>query len=401
LISIRCGVRVLPATKSTTKRQFLVVNWGRVLELELLSAVVCAIYDAAIEPSLWTDALRKTCDFVGGVQAVMFWQDATAGNVVTLHEYNGDPHYTRLYHEVYAPLNPVFPAAMFAEVGSVLAATDHVPAPELHETRFHKEWVAPQGLGDSLGVMLEKDVARAAFLSMIWNYKSPIGEGERRRMALLVPHFQRAVAIGRLFVKQKVENELLTATLDRVDSAVFLVSEGGTIVFANSSGRKMLETGSLLRASGNTLHAVATEADRSLGDSFRALVSNQAGLDARGVTVVLSDTSGERWMANILPLVDGARRQAGQEYHAIAAVFVRNSLAADPTPLETLARLYGLTASEIRVAEAVLRLSGNDAIADALGIGRATVRTHLNHIYRKTGANNQADLIKLIAGLGR
>jgi DNA-binding CsgD family transcriptional regulator len=371
------------------------------LESELLSSVVCAIYDAAIDPSFWTNALRRTCDFVGGVQAVMFWQDATAGNVVTLHEYNGDPHYTQLYYETYAPLNPVFPAAIFADVGSVVAATDLVPAPELHETRFHKEWIVPQRLGDSLGVLLEKEATRAAFLSMIWSDKNPITEDQKRRMALLVPHFQRAVAIGRLFAKQKTENEALTATLDRVDSAVFLVSEGGNIVFANSSGRKMLEAGGLLRASGNTLHAVAAEADRSLGDGFRALASNQANADARGVTVVLSDSTGERWIANVLPLVDGERKQAGEAYHAVAAVFVRNSLAADPTPLETLAKLYDLTASEIRVAEAVLRLSGNDAIADGLGIGRATVRTHLNHIYRKTGANSQGDLIKLIAGLGR
>ena len=341
-----------------------------------------------IDPALWTNALRSACDFVGGYQALMFWQDAASDAAAALYSYNDDPHYTQLYYKIYAPLNPVFPAAIFQEVGAVHTAIDLVPEAELRETRFYKEWIAPQGMHDFISVVLEKDAIRAAFLSVQWR-GDPIGDQPRRRMALLVPHFQRAVAIGRLFVKQKADDASLTATLDRAESGVFLVGEGGRIVFANASGRQMIGDGSLLHASNNILHAVAADSDRSLDAGFRAMAQEGATINARGVTVVLSDAPGGRWVANILPLVDGARRRTGQAHHAIAAVFVRSSVAADPSPLEALARLHGLTASEIRVAEAVLRVSGNEAIADALGISRVTVRTHLNHIYRKSVAKNQ------------
>ena len=33
-----------------------------------------------------------------------------------------------------------------------------------------------------------------------------------------------------------------------------------------------------------------------------------------------------------------------------------------------------------------------------LGISEATVKTHLHHVFEKTGTGRQADLIKLIAG---
>jgi len=89
----------------------------------------------------------------------------------------------------------------------------------------------------------------------------------------------------------------------------------------------------------------------------------------------------------------------GQRHHAVAALFVRNSRAPDWMPLEALAKRYQLTASEIRVVEAALRLSTQEAMADALGISKSTVKTHLNHVYRKCAVRNQSGLIKLIAGL--
>jgi DNA-binding CsgD family transcriptional regulator len=42
---------------------------------------------------------------------------------------------------------------------------------------------------------------------------------------------------------------------------------------------------------------------------------------------------------------------------------------------------------------------GIQACADRLGITRATARTHLAHIFRKTGTNRQAELVRLLSRL--
>lgn len=369
-----------------------------VSETAALSGAICDIYDAAVDSTRWTQALQTACKFVGGEQAVLFWQDTTAEDVVTLHRYNDDPHYTRLYHEVYAPLNPVFPAAIFQDVGAVHAATDLVPWSELRETRFFREWIAPQGMGDSLGVLLEKDALRAAFLSLPCR-DEVIDEAARQRLGLLVPHFQRAVAIGRLFVQSAATTAAFARTLDRVDAGVFLLADKGRIVFANAPAQRMLDEGTILRAARETLGATNLEADRELKQIVRAIEGGLVQTGGGNASVVLSDHAGVRWIANLLPLVDGERRRTGEMYAAIAAVFVRSSQLGSPLPLETIARHYGLTASEIRVTEAILRVTGVDAISEMLGISRATVKTHLNRILRKSGAKNQSELIKVIAGL--
>jgi DNA-binding CsgD family transcriptional regulator len=51
-----------------------------------------------------------------------------------------------------------------------------------------------------------------------------------------------------------------------------------------------------------------------------------------------------------------------------------------------------LTPTEQRVAALVTTGSTNDEIARELLMGVATVKTHLTHIYAKTGAANRTEL---------
>ena len=46
---------------------------------------------------------------------------------------------------------------------------------------------------------------------------------------------------------------------------------------------------------------------------------------------------------------------------------------------------------------ASLRVGGVADVAAVLGISEATVKTHLQHIFAKTGASRQSDLVKMAA----
>ena len=61
---------------------------------------------------------------------------------------------------------------------------------------------------------------------------------------------------------------------------------------------------------------------------------------------------------------------------------------------------YGVTPSELRVLRAVVEeVGGLKAIAESLGISQATVKTHLHHLFQKTGTRRQADLVKLVMAM--
>ena len=362
-----------------------------------LSAVIGDIYDAAIDPTLWRNALGSICAFVGGASAVLFWHDAATARSEALHLFNEDPVYTRLYFEKYLPMNPMFPAAAFVEAGVVTTDEDIMPASELVKTRFYKEWIKPQGITGALAVNLEKGVTRASLINV--RTSVPITDEMRHRLSLLVPHLRRAVAIGRLFDQSQATEQALTEALDHVEAAVFLVSPKAEIAFANDTAKKMLGEAALVRREGNTLHAAGSDADRILRSIFVAAAKGDASIGARGVAVPLKRSSNEPWFAHVLPLTSGRRRQAGDSYGAVAAVFIRKTMPNALSPLEEVAKLHKLTASEVRVVDAVLKVNGVRAIADLLGLSQATVKTHLHNVFRKTGTKRQSDLVKLAAGM--
>ncbi len=366
-------------------------------EAAALSAVIGDIYDAAIDPTLWSQALGCICAFVGGSSAALLWHNSALERSEALHLHNVDPHYLRLYFEKYLPLNPMFPAATFVDEGIVVADEDIMPRAELNKTRFYKEWIKPQGTLGALSVNLEKGVLRTSMINV--RMTVPLNDDMRRRLGLLVPHLQRAIAIGRLFDQSKAAEQALTETLDHVEAAVFLVDAKAWITFANDSAKKMLGEATLVRKERGALRAVAPDPNRILRNIFVAAGKGDASVGVRGVAMPLEGASNKRWFAHVLPLTSGRRRQAGNSYGAVAAVFIRNTVPNVLSPLEEIAKLHKLTASEVRVFDAVLKVNGIRAIAGLLGLSQATVKTHLHNVFRKTGTRRQSELVKLIAGM--
>jgi DNA-binding CsgD family transcriptional regulator/PAS domain-containing protein len=366
-------------------------------ELVELSDVIGDIYDAAIDPTLWPAALGSICAYVGGSSAVLFWHDAATEHSEALHLFNEDPTYTRLYFEKYLPMNPMFPAATFVDLGVVVADEDIMPASELVKTRFYKEWIKPQGITGALAVNLEKGTTRTSLINI--RLSTSTTQEMRSRLGVLVPHLQRATAISKLFDQNKATEKLFANTLNHVEAAVFLVSANAGIVFANEAAERMLAQGALVKKQSNALRAVAPEANRILVDIFSAAEEGDESVGIRGIAVPLTDALDERWFAHVLPLTSGRRRQAGDNYAAVAAVFIRKTAPNALSPLEGFAKLYKLTAGEVRVFDAVLKVNGVKAIAELLGLSQATVKTHLQSLFRKTATGRQSELIKLAAGL--
>ncbi len=365
-------------------------------ELEQFSALIGDIYDAALEPSLWCSVLQKICAFVPGSYATIFVQDATGLGANALFTWGIDEYFFQSYLEVYSKINPLFPITLFQDVGRVFTMLEVLPQLRYENTRFYKEWVEPQGLLDSMASILEKSSTSCSMLAVNALERSgPVTEPMRGRMRLIVPHVQRAVAIGKLIDLKSVVLETFSETFDSLSAAVYFVNSNGSIVHANRSGLVLRSQDTAFRAKGGLLETGDRPIDRLLREIFQAAAVDDVG--AKGATIPLMTADGDRYVAHLLPLSIANRRRLSSR--AVAAVFVHKTGLQSLTLVEAVAKHFQLTPGELRVLFAIIEVGGVPEVAPVLGVSESTVKTHLKRVFAKTGTSRQADLVRLVAEL--
>src|SRR5262249_553596 len=139
-------------------------------------------------------------------------------------------------------------------------------------------------------------------------------------------------------------------------------------------------------------------ADRTLKAVFAATAKADSAVGLGGIAVPLFSESRESYVAHVLPLTSGARRELAAAESAVAALFVHKASMEAPSMPETIPHHYKLTPTELRVLLSLLEVGSGPEVAEALGVADSTVKTHLGRIYQKTGARGQVDLVKLAAG---
>jgi DNA-binding CsgD family transcriptional regulator len=368
-------------------------------EPERISQLLGEIYDASLDPALWPRIVENIAGFMRVSAVNLFAQDAMNKSANVFYVHGLDPAYIQSYFDKYIKMNPLFPSALFFEVGQIVEEDDVLPRSELRNTRFFKEWVEPQGYIDSLAAILEKSSVSCAVFSALRHQRDGLVDAQfRRSMALVAPHVRRALLIGKVIDLHKVDAAAMADTLDGLAAGVFLVDATGRIVHANTSGHAMLATRGVLRADGLRLSIVEPAASQALQDALAAAVGGDLAVGTKGIAIAFRGSGDTPYVAHVLPLTAGERRRAGATYAAVAAVFVRRATIDGLTPFETIAQHFRLTPAELRVLLAAVEIGGVPEIAPVLGVSQATVKTHLARVFEKTGAQRQADLVKLVAG---
>jgi DNA-binding CsgD family transcriptional regulator len=354
--------------------------------------LVGEIYDTALEPGRWTDALARIAAFSGGQAGALHSKDTSNPSIEVHYQYGLDPDYVQIYFQRYAYLDPLASVLPLFDIDKVVSITDLVPYDEYCQGKFFREWVRPQGWVDAASSALRKSTASREVLSIFRNQESGlVDESMRRRVAAIVPHVRRATLISNIIDRKEIETASLADALDGLSAGVIFVDTIGRIVHANISANIILGEDDFLRAAGGRLIAADAKVNSALREIFVA--ADEGAANVAGISLPLTARGGERYVAHVLPLRSGARRRAG----AAATVFVCKATMENLNP-DFIANLYKLTPAELRVLRAIVDVGGVPEVAASLGVAVTTIKTHLGRLFEKTGVGRQADLVKLVAG---
>ena len=363
-----------------------------------LPTLIGDIYDAVIDPAQRNDVLDKIANFTGGHSGGLLSKHSLSKSEVLYCYVGADPNSLQVYSESYPKLDPTADSPCFG-VEQVVSATDLVPYEEFRRGRFYREWARPHGWVDVASAVIEKSATSCTFLSVVRHEANGLVDDEmRRRMALLIPHVRRALLIGKTIHRKQTEAVCFSDVLDGLSAGMILVDANGRIVHTNNAGNAILDAGDFLRSVCGRLVASDLAINAALREILVAANAGDAALGVKGIALPLTAHDGERYVAHVLPLTSGARREAGLAYNAVAALFIRKASLEPFSPPEVIGEMYKLTPTELRVLLAIVDIGGVPEVAAALGVAVTTVKTHLSRLFEKTGVARQADLVKLVAG---
>jgi DNA-binding CsgD family transcriptional regulator/PAS domain-containing protein len=364
--------------------------------LEAFSKTVEAIYDCALNPHGWLHALRLIGGLTDSPCMGLGITDYAQQRVVHGVNYGYDPAYLKVYFEKFA-VNPLFSVGHLRPVGDVYTLRMLIQENEFLESRFYREWSKPQGLGDLVGLNAVRSGQRAGGISGNRMLSQPrYGEDDLRIFRLLGPHVCRTFAISDALDLRSVTSEALEATLDALASGVYLTDREARIVYMNRAAERQIKACNSLGIVNNRLTPVSHAARPLMTRAIAEAIGDEAAAPSGGISMALPDGDGAGLVATILPLNRGRRRDLSGPFAAAAAIFVQDPIVAPLYPGEAFAKLYGLTGAELRVLLSMAPGLGVKEAAAMLGIGEVTARTHLQHIFSKTGASKQTELLNLL-----
>jgi DNA-binding CsgD family transcriptional regulator len=360
-----------------------------------LSQTVSHIYEAALDRELWPEALRASCEFCHMQCAGFGIVDVLGPHLNMVSQWGYDAGVFKRYLETYVHENPLMVASMPFSAGEVATLDQIMPMAAYRATRFYKEWAKPAGFSDVLHAWLDKSAGGGASLVLIrTDNHGAITEQDVRRFRLLVPHLRKSVLIGRLLEQKRTDILHLGETMDLLPTALFMLTSEGRLVHANRAGQALTIAGRGVQLHGEHLRLTDASAQKQLA----------AALFAAGVGIVVEEgqllpirqRSEAPLVAHVLPL----RHRGDPLRNPVAAVFVRKTDFDIDKAVLAMGEVYKLTAAELRVVRAVADGGGMPAVASRLGISAATARTHLAHVFQKTGAKRQAEIVRMLGGYG-
>lgn len=367
------------------------------MKAETAAKIIGQVYDCVFQPESWPGLLKLISSIGENAGSSIVVHDRAGVGRSRVFEHGADQSHLRLYFEKLASMK-LTPGGRphFRTLGDITTLTMLCGEKETIEHDFYVRWVKPSGFRDMIGVLVLKSGRRLAWFSVArTDIQTRYRQSDLEFMDWLAPHICRAFTMADIFDMQAIRLERLEQTVDALSTGVFLADHDG-ITYMNSSARKLVDHGSTLKIKNNRLTATRARAADRLSHAVSASLGGTAPVKIGSHMVAIPDADGGGLLANILPLSWKNAHNPLVGLPGSAAIFVQDASAPPQFAGGAFAKLYGLTPAELRVSLEVAKGNGLTELTETLGISTNTAKTHLKHVFAKTGVTRQGDLARLI-----
>jgi DNA-binding CsgD family transcriptional regulator len=172
------------------------------------------------------------------------------------------------------------------------------------------------------------------------------------------------------------------------------------VINLNSAAEGILRAEDGLHLRSGRIAATSMHTQRKLYCALRCALSDAGSNIRSGRSFVCARPSGKRpYVIHMLPVHHSGTDETVREATALVLIIDPEH---EPEPAAALLRrLHGLTNTEAQVALRIVRGADLKQISEELSVSVTTVRTHLQHVFDKTGTHRQAELVRTLLTLSQ
>lgn len=279
------------------------------------------------------------------------------------------------------------------------AVGDHVLSErELRQSEYFIHFLRVADIRHGLGILLQNDGAESMALVSL-NRSDSIGDftqDEQDAVAALRPHLVNAYAIHRRLQALRERAESLRASFDQIPLAMLLLGIDGQVVEHNAEAARLLAGGHGVRLGAcGRLELTDPVPRAALAGALQRL-----GIPSRPpLPEAVMIPAGPHALEGALVLQVCALPSASTlapRARLVAFLAPVNRRLQAKVALRLLQLTFDLTPTEATVTLALRDHHDPLHVGAELGLAISTVRTHLKHVFAKTGTDSQRALLRLV-----
>jgi DNA-binding CsgD family transcriptional regulator len=359
-----------------------------------LDPLIDSLYEASLDPAQWPRFLAGLAARLNGIMPTLFLHDTQSQRGTLAFNVGWDGSIVQAYKDYFSERNVWLRGGPhLLQVGKVRTSHMMCSRREL----LHSEWYAdvcqPCGFSQGIGATVFKDGSLTSNIAVFADSQQEFGAEQMALVSALLPHLQRALKTHLHLAEERLRAQNLMAALDGLVTGLILVGSGAKVLYMNEAAEEIIRTRAGLSVEGGTLKALRSNDTAAL----HALIGPAAQTSARraqhaGGTLKIKRLTGLPLELMVSPI--RTRPVSTLTEPAVAAIYA--TVPQEVRFESQVLACYGLTPTEIKVAQAIaLGLSGSQAAA-SLGIRYNTLKTHLKRIFQKTHTRRQAELLRLM-----
>ena len=281
--------------------------------------------------------------------------------------------------------------------GKVTNLRDIMAPRDLEQNAFYQQVMKPGHVEHYPGMWFSEPRGWRCLIRLMNRPDKPDYDAtDKALLQSLQPHLETALSLFAESKRSKSELREFYASLDRLMIGVIVLDGTGEIVDTNQAARSICATNPLIRIRNDRIFLNTSKNKNEYNRILSAAI--QAYEHAEGeafVETLRAEATGGEQLDMLIRTVGRIDRYVGTQSPAVV-VYISDGEDRFNMHEKLLEKLFGLTATEARLAALLTNGRTLSEAAVILGVTENTVRGYSKIIFSKLGINRQADLIRVI-----